>query len=299
MAAKIGILLAVLALLGAGTYPVFLKKVVGKLGEYTCLLFNYLVLAVVLAVVAVFTIKLKMPTDFATVAVIVGSIVGIVAAYLFYKAVNAANVTVVAAIAAMTSAWVTIVSYFLFGEKITLYAYISMALILIGAFLLAFERPSLPQKYDKKHVMKFLRSDIWAEGAGMAFVASLCFAFFKLAARFGEKSVGLHTAIVYMNVLMAAFILLAFLTKPAKQLIAVPEKEEWKWLGLSAFFFAGGIVSAYFAVKYAALSRVNPIIAAAPAVTAVSATAFLGERIKVHQYAGVVILVVGLVFLAL
>ncbi|MBU2561935.1 MAG: DMT family transporter [Nanoarchaeota archaeon] len=299
MAGEIGIVLAVVALLGLGIYPVLLKKVVNELGEYTCLVFNYLVLIIFLAITAVLTIRFKLPTDYVTAAIIVGAIVGAVAIYIYYKALNTGNVSVVVVLAATNVIWTVLLSYFLFDEKLPVTKYLAIAAIFIGAVLIAMEKIGLPKKFDEKHVLHFLKSDIWSKGAALALLVSFCWAFYNLVMKYNVQSIGPHKAMVYMESLVFFFLMLAFLTKPAKELVTMPKKEHLKWLLPSALLFTAGVLGMYFAMKYSPLSMVAPIISAGPAVAVIGAAILLKERVRIHQYLGIALAVAGIVFLSI
>jgi drug/metabolite transporter (DMT)-like permease len=299
MTGEIGIFLALLALIGWGSYPVFMKRVIDRLGEYTCMLFNHGVLVVLLLLTAVFTIRFRIPSDFVMSAIIIGSIVGAVAVYLYYKAINIGKVSVVTVITALKVLWVVAVSYFLFDERLVLDKYIAIGVILLGTIMAALQRPGLPKKFTQEYFIPFLKSDIWSKGAGLAVVVSFCWALFYLAAKYSVSSIGAHRTTVYMESLVLLFILFAFLARPAKKLVVIPNKKQLKWIGLSAILFSIGAVCFYFAMKYIPVSLVTPIVSAAPAVTAVAALVILKERLKVHQYIGIVLAVAGIVVLSL
>lgn len=292
--------MAVLTLLAWGSYPVFMKKVVGRLGEYTCLLFNHGLLVLLLLLTAVFTIKFEMPSDFVTAAIILGSIVGAAAVYLYYKAINMGSVSVATVIATTLQViWTVIVSYFLFSEKLSVIKYVSICVILVGAVLAALQRLALPDKFDQKHVMKFLKSDIWSKGTLLALVVSFCWAFYNIALKYSVNGIGLHKTLVYMETLVLLFILFAFLVRSAKELVTIPKKDELKWILPSAALFGVGALGFYFSMAHIKLSIIAPVVAATPAVTAVLAALLLKERLRIHQYAGIVLAVVGVVVLSL
>ncbi|MBW2964684.1 DMT family transporter [Candidatus Woesearchaeota archaeon] len=286
-------------LIGWGAYPALLKNVIDSLGTYTCLLFNHIVLVLVIGITAIFTIRLRLPSDFAVAAILIGSIVGAAAVYLYYSAIMEGHVSVVTVLASLQTVWTVVVSYFLFSEKLTIIKYISIAVIFVGAVLASLEKPGLPAKFDQKHILKFLSSGIWSKGAGLALLVSFCWAFYNLASKYGVKEIGPHATMVYMEVLILLFIASAFLAKPAKELVTMPRGRHMKWLAPAAALFSLGAICFYFSMKYSPLSVVVPIIQGAPAVTAVTAVAFAQERIRVHQYAGIVLAVVGIIFLSL
>ena len=299
MAGEIGIFLAVVALIGWGAYPVLMKKVIDKLGEYTCLLFNSVVIVVFLIITSVFTIKIQMPSDFVIAAIVIGSIMGVIALYLYYKAIRLGNVSVVTVIVSMYAIWTVIVSYFLFNERLLVQQYIAIGVIIIGSIIVAMEKLSLPERFNEKHFKQFMKSDVWSEGAGLALVVSFCWTVYNLAVKYSVKSIGPHKTMVYMVTLGLFFILLAFLARPVKELVTMPDKKQLKWLGPSALLYSIGAVSFFFALKYSPLSIVTPITSAAPAVTVVMAVAILGDRLKAHQYVGILMAVAGIVVLSL
>lgn len=299
MVGELGIILAVLSLIGMGVYPVFLKKVVKELGEYTCLLFNYAVLLVFLVITAVFTIKLTMPSDFGIGSIIIGAIVGVAAIYMYYKAINTGNVSIVTLIAATNVIWSVVASYFLFNERLTVIQYVAIAVILVGALLAAMEKISLPKKLDQKHFSQWLKSDVWSKGAGLALMVSLCWGFYNLVIKYNVREMGPHKAIVYMETLLMVLLLFAFIARPVKKLVNKPSKEQLRWLLPSGLLFTLGALMLYFAMSAAPLSFVIPIVNASPIATVIAAAILLRERAKVHQYIGIVVGVAGIVVLSL
>jgi drug/metabolite transporter (DMT)-like permease len=298
MADSIGIMLAILALVGWGTYTVFLKKIVNKLGEYTCLLFNHFIAVILLGVIAVFTTRLKMPSDFVIVAVLVGSILGAATVYLFYKAINAGSVGVVSVIASLHALWTAIAAMFLFGEQLNADKYLAIGLILVGAALAAIERFKIPKEFDEHHLSEFAR-EAFSKGAGLAVVVSVCWTIYNIAVKYTTIELGPHRTAAYFETLVLVFILFAFLTKPAKDLVTWPKKDQWKPLLVSSMLFALGAIGFYFALVYLPVSTLLPIVSAAPAVTVIGAAVVLKERVRVHQYIGIALAVVGIVILAM
>ncbi len=70
------------------------------------------------------------------------------------------------------------------------------------------------------------------------------------------------------------------------------------WLaGLSALCGSVGLITFYLALQQGRASVVVPIIGLYPAIVALLSVAFLGERLSVVQYAGVLLAVTGVVLL--
>jgi len=299
MSQTLGVVLAVISLLGMGMYPVLLKKVVKELGEYTCLVFNYLVLMVLLGVTAVFTIKLTMPSDLVVGAIILGAIVGALAIYLYYKAIKVGHVSVVVVIASSNIIWSVIASYFLFKEQLDVFKYIAIGVILLGVIFVSMEKLSLPRKLKERNMIRWMKSNIWSKGAGLALMVSFCWAFYNLVIKYNVQELGPHKAVVYMEVLLFVLLLFAFLGRPAHKLVKWPKKEQWKWLAPSGGLFALGAVGLYFAMSQAQLSVVIPIVNAGPIAAVVGAAALLQERVRVHQYIGILMAIAGIVVLSI
>jgi drug/metabolite transporter (DMT)-like permease len=240
-----------------------------------------------------------MPGDTAVAALAMGGILGAAGAYLYYRAVKIGHVSVVTVVAASQIIWVVIMSFFLFDEKLSALQYISIFVIFIGIALAVMEKLALPAGLDEKSLAKYLKSGVLTKGAGLALVVSFCWAFLNVCTKYGVQSVGSHMTMVYVNVLMLVLILLAFLARPAKELVTIPKLKEFKWLGPAGLIFAVGHICFYFGLKYVPLSVIVPITSSSAALTAVAAAAFVKERVRVHQYAGIVLAVVGIVFLSL
>jgi drug/metabolite transporter (DMT)-like permease len=299
MAGEIGIILAALSLLCLGSFPIYLKKIVAKTGEYGCALLSNGVLCVLLAIVAVFTTRLKMPSDFVTAAIILGGLVGSFAFYIFYKALNSGHASVVVATASTYILWSAIISYFLFNTQTGFFQFLGLALGLIGLILVAMQKMALPKEFDEEHIFSYIKSDMWAKGAGLAILASLCFTIVKVTGRYGSDGIGPHRTLLYLSVLVVFFLLFAFLGRSAKSLVVMPGAGHRKplWIGVS--LFAAAAILFYFAIIYKPASFSASIISAAPLVTAIASAIMLKEKLMKRQYVGIVLLTLGLILITI
>ena len=79
----------------------------------------------------------------------------------------------------------------------------------------------------------------------------------------------------------------------------MPSKEDIKWLLPSGLLFSLSAMALYFAMSAAPMSMVIPVVNAAPVATVIGAAFILRERVKVHQYVGIALAVVGIIILSL
>jgi drug/metabolite transporter (DMT)-like permease len=292
-----GILLAVLSLIGIGLYPIFIKKVIGRLEEYTCMLFNQLLLAVALAITAVFTLRITMPSDLVIVLLIFAAIINTFAIYLYYKAINAGHTSIVVPIAATSGIATIFINYMLFAEPVYPLNFLGIAMVILGIFLAAIDKFERPKKWDEHALHAFFSSKVWQPAAGLAILAALCGVFTSTLIKYSALSIGLHKSLVYVQVLTLLFLLFAFLAKPVRELITIPKIDEWQWILLSGAAFVMGAVCFYFAVTKIMVSRANTVTSFAPLAAVMMSAIVLKERLKVRQYIGLAILMAGTVLL--
>jgi uncharacterized membrane protein len=299
MTQELGLFFAALSLVGLGLYPVFLKKVVERLGEYTCMLFNQLVLALAIAVAAVFTIRLTLPSDFVIVTVIFAALINAFTLYIYYNAINAGQVSLVAALAATSGVLVVFLSYMLFGESVYPHHFLGVLLVLVGVALAAIEHFLIPKKLDEHALFELFSSKVWYPAAGLAILASLCTVFSAMMMKYSAGGIGPHKSMVYVQIITLAFLLFAFLAKPAKELVTWPGKGEWKWLLPCGLLLSAGIIGGYFAITQIETQNAAMIAAFAPLLAVIMSAILLKERLKARQYIGLLMAVAGIVLLAM
>jgi len=295
----IGILLAALSLICVGTYNIFIKRVVSKIGEYACAFYSTLIAALVLAVLAVFTTRLVMPSDIVVAAIVIGGLVGTFAFYLFYKALHGGTVSVVVPVVAMYVVWSSIISCLIFKTAFGLYQILGTIVSLVALVMIAMDKPSFPKQFDEEHIISYLKSDMWCKGAGLAFVVSFCFTIMKVAARYGTDEIGTHRTLLYMAMLVLFFLMFAFLGRSAKELVKLPAKGDKKNLGIGVLLLGLGISFFYFAITYQPIRIVAPMLYAFPIVAAISSAKLLKEKLKRYQYVGIVLLTIGIILISL
>jgi drug/metabolite transporter (DMT)-like permease len=299
MEMDIGLILAAVSLLGLGLYPVFLKKAIDLLGEYTCMLFAQLVLAIAAIITAVFTIRLSMPSDLVIIVLLFAALINAFTLYIYYKAINSGQVSLVVAIASIGGIITVALSYLLFGEAVYPINFLGLLLIIIGVFLAAMDHPKLPKKFDEHALFEFFSSKVWNPSAGLALLAAVATAFVALLMKYAASGIGPHKSMIYMHTATLLFISLAFLAKPAKELVSWPKRPELKWLIPAALLLAAGIIGTYFAISSAKPSTVSTITSAAPLITLIAAVIIIKERFRFRQYLGLLMIIGGIVCLTL
>ncbi len=287
-----GEILAGIVLLALGFHTFFLKKTI-KLGAYTNLFFHQLIGTLTLLVVGLFTLSFKMPNNLAVASLLVMSLVGVAGLYLFYQAVARGSVSVVFLAIFAFVLISTPVSWVLFGVSHKIINYLAVPLILVGLLLsLIRDIGGFRPKLFSKHLVSHSEP-----GALLALAAGALAGIYRLGFYFTVRSAGVHRTLVYTSLIILLFVLFPLLSRPFKRLVTMPDKNSWRWLGLSMASLVIALISLYFTFAHLLIDKAFKIIVVAPLLTLLLAGIFLKERFKIHQYIGILLALAGYVMI--
>jgi len=100
---------------------------------------------------------------------------------------------------------------------------------------------------------------------------------------------------IYRSLTIAAIMIaIAVFSGEIKVVFRMPVKNVLFYVGSGALAGGIGVVTYYKAMQLAPSSKVVPIAAAYPLVTAVLSMLFLGEKISFERFAGIILIITGI-----
>ena len=95
-------------------------------------------------------------------------------------------------------------------------------------------------------------------------------------------------------------IMSAIVVLPVLPFVGIPRAEAWPWIVASVIFHLGYFIGLTEAYRTGDMGQVYPIArGSAPLMTAIATTAFIGERLGLLGWSGILLLVAGVMLLSL
>ncbi|MCI0504175.1 DMT family transporter [Candidatus Micrarchaeota archaeon] len=253
------------------------KTTISHGGRYRAIVYNYLGVILLLAAGAILLgIPIAFPPELLP-AYAVQSVVGAASVAAFFKAYESGKASVLAPLSMLYVLVVLFFGYFVFGELLSLQQLGGASLVLLSAFVLAFE--DLRSFRLEKGVLYLLLTVV-----GWGYYFSFIKLFIPL--------MGAYMATLALESGVAAVVITYYLTK--KKGMTLPNRKESSIIAVrSILIFAATLLYTY-AVAGIGVSLTSVIVAGTPLVSVPSAHLILGERMSPHKYAAVLLIVLGL-----
>jgi drug/metabolite transporter (DMT)-like permease len=230
------------------------------------------------------------PTNHFLLAAIAG-LVGLVALAAFYRALAIGTMSIVAPITATGSSIPVLWGVIGRGEKLTLFAVISIFVAVCGVILASREQDAAQTTGvdDKTHRESILLAFVAAAGFGTIFT---------LIAEAGEESI-FWPAMTLKLVTTASVVIILLLAGSRREAWgARPHGKQWLFPISIGFFDVGANITFAAAAQRGELAITSVVSSLYPVTTVILAYFFLHERLAISQRVGVVMALVGVVMLA-
>lgn len=203
---------------------------------------------------------------------------------LYFESIVAGPITIVGTLSAAYSAPTVFFGFLLLGEKLALFQYLGVALVILGCVTLSYapSNPNNPVKGTR-----------WIP---LAVGALLCWGLAQTTSKYAYSLAGAS------EVNMSLFNTIGgFLTLGLYGILRDPggghSLTDWGKSFLPMAMMAGGDLGVIIATRYGPISLVTPISSAYPVVTIIFASYILREKITPVQYAAIAVVILGM-FLA-
>lgn len=282
------IIIGVLSLLFLGISTGLIAKPSKQIGGIRALLYSRFVTALVaLLAFFIFFEESKFSLKYMLIAFGVGTL-GYIGVAAFYKGLSAGKVGIVAPIANSSSFITIILASFIYGQKISGFQFLAIALIIIGVILISinFADFKIKSLFDKSSgiVFGFIAMFFWG----------VTFALLKIPV--DELGPFLTTLIIEITNIIFAFVTLSLQPKENRN------GKSSKMI-MAALIVASALNAIGFLLYNVGIEKYNMNIIAAlafanPLVAAIFGGLVYNERLSVKEYIGILFTVIGIIIIS-
>lgn len=287
MGVTAGVIFGILSMLAFGLGNALSKVPAQKLGGRNSVLFRNLMMSVFLFMIFIFFERNPI-ISFEYILIAIGvSVIGYLPLFTLYKALDVGKVGVVTPITGSSIFFTVVLSIVFFGERVGVLQGFAIAAIIIGVVLISI------------NFREFRKSHIFDIKSGVPFALVTCLGWGVYAFLFnvpvnvlGPIMTGLITE---TGILVIGFFAVLF----SKEGFRVPDIKTMNYVIMVAFFGVAAVLAYGAGLNSSDVSIVAPIAFANPIVATLYGAVFYGERLKFQQYSGVVLAIMGIVFMSL
>jgi len=267
---------SIASLLSFGTLSAISKKAITEIGRHKAIVYAYIVMvALLLAGTLVMGLNLILPQELMLLyaaEVIIGSL-GVIAAY---KALHYGKASLTGPISKSYVLIVLVMSILFLGEELSLGQIGGSVIIVIAALFLAMDG-------------KKLQSGPWLLFLGFAI---LCRAFYYTFIKNFVVALGAFEATVLLELGITIFVMIFHAIRGKD--ISPPEIKKGIYPALAGTFAFSGSLLYSISVGMVGAALTAAISAGTPIVNAIASYFLLGEKLDMHKYAAILLMVVGL-----
>lgn len=287
MDVSVGVLLALIPLFGWGFADLIARFAVEKEHYYKVLFYSQ-ALGIPITLLTIFFLGGFNPLSPSLIPhVFVLGFLWTMGFLFYYKAILAGKLSIVSPVAASWALIPVFFGVFVFGNQITFLTGTGIVLSIFGV-ILASTSFSEVRKYKKAFLM---------DGVPYALAAMLSWGF--MFAFLGDVVDGLGPFMPVLILKSLLILFLAFLAPLTGKSISFPVRSVFPLIFLNGLFEVIAFLGFNYSLQTEFISVVSPVAAAFPAVTVVLAHYFLKERIELNQKIGILLILLGLIFLAI
>lgn len=213
MSYMIGYILAFIAMLCFGSYVLFIKKAVMKLGYYLTTVFMRILSLAFLIILFIFFIDIKPISPQSIAPLLITIISGALAILLYFKAVNYGKLSIIATISNSYAIFTVLFSYIFLHEVLSIAKYILILFIVLGIFLISIDLKQL----------KKLRLRASTKGIGIALMVAVLWGLWTTFSKTTMQIYGSFTGLTYVEIGISLFLILPALVKP--RIFKKPDKK--------------------------------------------------------------------------
>ena len=287
MSYLLGIILSFVAMFSFGSYVLFFKKGVNKIGAYSAIAYLRLLGLIIIVIFSLFFVKFRPLPAWAWLNLLIAAVSSALALFFFSKAAKAGKLSIISPISSAFAIPTVIFSFIFLHELIAPVKYFLVLTVVVGIILLSTDFQQL----------KRLKIKTSSKGIGFALLACCLFGVWATASKPLAQYLTGFSALSYIEIVTCIFILLPVLFKP--KILKKPDKKSAINLILATIIWIVSAISIYPAFQYLPASIVTPITSSSPLVTIFLAWIFLKEKLKINHLLGAVLIIGSLIFLSI
>lgn len=281
-----GILFGLISMVGFGLSNAISKAPVQAIGPIKTIYIRNMMIGILMLIVLVFWLP---QVDFSLAYILISfgiAVFGYFPLVTFYKAIKVGKVGIVSPIAGSSIIFTVLLSLIFFGESMTLTKTLSLTLITAGIILISI---------NLKNVKT---SDFLKFSSGIPYALITCIGwgivFFLLKIPVDILGPILTSFVLELGTLIMSVLHL----RKQRESFHLPKGKILRLILYVAVFGAAGTLFLNLGISRAEVSIVAPLAAASPLIATIYGIWVYKERLRIHQYAAIVLMIVGIVFLS-
>jgi len=272
-----GIGFALGATLCGGIADTLTKKTITDSGRYKAIVYNSVVFIALLFIGAfILGVPFVFPPELVA-AYIVQSIVGAAAGAAFFKAFESGKASILAPLCSLYVLVVVFLGVTVFGESLSIFQFGGAALVVLSAFVLAFE--DIKSFKLEKGVLYLVLTVI-----GWGYYYSYIKVFIP--------SMGPYMTTLALESGVAFFVIAYYIAKGKD--ISPPPSSQAPLIAVRSFIIFLGALLYTYAVAGIGVALTSVIVAGTPLVSVPASHFMLGEKLSAYKYAAILLIVLGL-----
>ena len=205
----------------------------------------------------------------------------------FYNAFEIGNVSVVSAVINSQNIFIVLIAYFLFGQRLTPFQIPALILLIIGILMVSVDFKELTS--GEVSLVKGVKETLIA-------AAMFGVLYWPINEYVAERANWLVVTLLVKAVAIATVYLIA---RYKSQKLSLPGKGSIKKIIIAVGLLeAVGVLATSYGVAYGDSIIVGPIASSLTVVTVTLAFIFLKERLKKVQWAGIAVVIIGIILSA-
>ncbi|MFA6963114.1 MAG: EamA family transporter [Patescibacteria group bacterium] len=280
------ILLALLALILLGLSSAFAKKPTDKIGATKVMIFRGLFNVVILGVILIFNFPSSFSWTDLPVAILISAL-GYFPLLFFLKALKVGKMGIVSPVSSSYGLITALLAVVFYHEKLNGLQLFGILAVVIGIILVSINFR------DFKNSHLFDRQS----GIGLALLAALLWGIYFFLIKIPTQHFGTYftSFLVEAVILISALVSLIF----AKEFdLKLPDRMTASYLFLVSITVSVGVLFFYQALNTGSVAIVSAIGSSTPLIVTLYGAIFMKERLKLQQYCGMAIILIGIIGLA-
>lgn len=285
MNTSLGIIFGLISMLGFGLGNAISQIPVRKIGNKKTIFYKNMFMSIVLIIILFFTRNANFSLIYILIAVGIG-VLGYITILTFYQSLKIGKVGIVSPITSSSIIFTIIFSIIFFKESLTNIQFFSLFLIILGLITISID------------FRDFKKSSLFDMSSGIIFALVTAFLW------------GLVLFLTKIPILILGPILTAVITefiiflsssiniKISKESFFLKEKWLIKYLLIIAIFTVAGTLFFNLGINIANVSIVAALASSNPLVSTIYGRIVYKEKLKLFQYLGGILIVLGVIFVS-
>ncbi len=281
------VFMALFALLLLGLSSAFSKIPTGKIGPERVIVFRGVFNVIILGIILAFNFPAVSSWADLPYALLI-AVFGYFPLLFFLKALHLGKMGIVSPISSSYSLITALFAVIFYHEKLNIFQFLCILAVVLGIILISINFRDFKNShlFDKK------------SGIGLALLAALFWGIYFFLIKIPTQHFGTYfTSFLVETVILISALISLFWTK--KFDLRLPDGMTTSYLFLVSITVSIGVLFYYQALNTGSVAIVSAIGSSAPLIVTMYGAIFMKERLKLQQYCGMVVILLGIIGLSI